>query len=82
MAQGIPRLLVVLRNYKTGRRREGMENGKQTPSGTVELQLMKERMNTGLTLSQTSWKDLTQKAKKIGVSRKLVDQAGNFFIPN
>jgi len=43
---------------------------------------MMERMNTGLPLSQTSWKDLTQKAEKIGVDRKLVDHAGNFFIPN
>ncbi|MEC8237626.1 MAG: Ldh family oxidoreductase, partial [SAR324 cluster bacterium] len=62
--------------------RPAKPDGEVLIPGEVELRLMKERMNTGLPLSQTSWKDLTQKAEKIGVSRKLVDQAGNFFIPN
>ena len=66
--------------YKDSRPAE--PDGEVLIPGEVELRLMKERMNTGLPLSQTSWKDLTQKAEKIGVDRKLVDQAGNFFIPN
>ena len=66
--------------YKDSRPAE--PDGEVLIPGEVELRLMKERMNTGLPLSQTSWKDLTQKAEKIGVDRKMVDHAGNFFIPN
>ena len=66
--------------YKDSRPAE--PDGEVLIPGEVELRLMKERMNTGLPLSQTSWKDLTQKAEKIGVDKKLIDQAGNFFIPN
>ena len=63
--------------YKDSRPAE--PDGEVLIPGEVELRLMKERVNTGLPLSQTSWKDLTQKAEKIGVDRKLVDQCREFL---